>query len=91
MQIMSVTSVRIQDDLKQPLEELASKLQRSKNWLINEAVKEYISHQESKSTKWKETLEAITSIKNGDVIDGEEVHEWMKSLGSKNEQKPPIV
>ncbi len=86
---MSVTSVRIQDDLKQPLEELANKLQRSRNWLINEAVKEYISRQESESTKWKETLEAIASIKKGDVVDANEVHTWMKSWGKENEQKPP--
>lgn len=88
---MSVTSVRIQEDLKQPLEELASKLQRSKSWLINEAVKEYISHQKDESTKWKETLEAIASIKNGEVIDGEKVHLWMKSWGQENEQKPPVI
>lgn len=88
---MGVTSVRIQDDLKQPLDELANKLQRSRNWLINEAVKEYIQRQESESTKWKETLEAITSVKNGDVVDGEDVHEWMKSWGQENEKKPPVA
>jgi predicted transcriptional regulator len=88
---MSVTSVRIQEDLKQPLERLADKLQRSRNWLINEAVKEYISRQESESTKWKETLEAITSVKNGDVVDGEKVHTWMKSWGEESEQKPPVA
>ncbi len=88
---MSVTSVRIQEDLKEPLEELAGKLQRSRNWLINEAVKEYISRQESESTKWKETLEAIASVKNGDIVDGEEVHVWMESWGKENEQKPPVA
>lgn len=88
---MSVTSVRIQEELKQPLEQLADKLKRSKNWLINEAVKEYLARQESGSTKWKETLEAIESIKNGDVVEGAEVHKWMKSWGQKNEQKPPVV
>ncbi len=88
---MSVTSVRIQEDLKQPLEELADKLQRSRNWLINEAVKEYISRRVSESTKWKETLEAITSVKEGDVVDGEKVHLWMKSWGKENEQKPPVA
>ena len=88
---MGVTSVRIQEDLKQPLEQLAKKLQRSKNWLINEALKEYISRQKAESTKWKETLEAINSIKNGDVVEGEKVHEWMKSWGQENEQEPPVA
>ncbi len=88
---MSVTSVRIQDELKQPLEELANKLQRSRNWLINEAVKDYISRQEKQSTKWKETLEAIDSVKNGEVVGAEKVHTWMKSWGKENEQKPPVT
>lgn len=39
---MSVTSVRFNSDLETPLEELAKKLDRSKNYLINQAVKEFI-------------------------------------------------
>ncbi len=88
---MSVTSVRIQEDLKKPLEELADKLSRSRNWLINEAVKEYLSRHKSNSQKWRETLEAIESIKKGEVIDGEEVHTWLKSWGTENKQKPPVL
>lgn len=87
---MSVTSVRIQDDLKEPLEDLAKKLNRSKNWLINEAVKQYISRQESDAQKWKDTLQAIDSVSNGDVIEGDKVNAWLNSWGTNNETKPPV-
>lgn len=87
---MSVTSVRIQDDLKEPLEDLAKKLNRSRNWLINEAVKEYISRQESDAQKWKDTLQAIDSVSNGDVIEGDKVNAWLNSWGTNNETKPPV-
>lgn len=87
--IMSVTSVRIQADLQEPLEDLASKLHRSKNWLINEAIKEYVDRKILESEKWKETLEAVDSVKNGLVVDGDDVHAWLESWGSADEIKPP--
>lgn len=86
---MSVTSVRIQDDLQESLEDLAGKLHRSKNWLINEAVKEYVARKVAESEKWRETLEAVDSVKNGDVVDSDDVHAWLKSWGTENEKKPP--
>lgn len=88
---MSVTSVRIQEDLKQPLEDLADKLSRSRNWLINEALKEYLSRHKSDSIKWRDTLEAIDSIENSEVIEGDKVHAWLNSWGTKNEKKPPLL
>ncbi|MBT4092248.1 MAG: ribbon-helix-helix protein, CopG family [Deltaproteobacteria bacterium] len=36
---MGITSIRIQPELIGPLEELAVEAQRSKNWLINEAIR----------------------------------------------------
>lgn len=86
---MSVTSVRIQEELHEPLEKLAGKLHRSKNWLINEAVREYIARQALEAGKWRETLEALDSVKKGDVVNGEAVQEWLKSWGNKNEKMPP--
>jgi predicted transcriptional regulator len=42
---MSITSIRLTDDINKPLESLASKLDRSKNYLINQAIKEFLSRQ----------------------------------------------
>ena len=86
---MSVTSVRVQADLQEPLEDLANKLHRSKNWLINEAIKEYLARKATESEKWKETLEAVDSVKNGAVVDSDDVHNWLESWGTKSEKKPP--
>ena len=43
---MTVTSIRLQAELEEPLEVLAKKLDRSKNYLINQALKEFIAQQE---------------------------------------------
>ncbi len=36
---MSITSVRLNDDVERPLESLSKKLDRSKSYLINQAVR----------------------------------------------------
>ena len=88
---MSVTSVRIKAELAQSLKDIAEKKQRSKNWIINEAIAEYIVKDQVDSQKWLDTLEGLEDIKNGRVIDGEEVFAWMRSWGTENELEPPKV
>jgi len=86
---MSVTSIRLQSEIERPLESLAIKLDRSKNYLINLAIKEFIARKEIADQRWVETLEAIDSVKSGREISEEEVNEWLESWGSDDELKPP--
>ena len=86
---MGVTSVRLQSEIERPLENLANKLDRSKNYLINQAVKEFIARKGIAEQRWVETLEAIDSVKSGKAISEAEVNEWLESWGSDNEIKPP--
>ena len=88
---MSVTSVRLQTELELPLDELAGKLSRSKNWIINQAIKDYIAAQTLEETRWQETLQALESVSQGKVVDGDTVHEWMKSWGTDSELDVPKV
>ncbi|MCB1675826.1 MAG: transcriptional regulator, partial [Halioglobus sp.] len=74
-------------EIEAPLEELAQKLDRSKNYLINQAVKEFISRQAVEEARWQDTLEALDSVKNDHLVDEQEVTEWLESWGSDN--KPP--
>jgi len=88
---MSITSVRIKDELNESLKELAEKKQRSKSWIINEAVAEYVIKENMESQKWLDTLEGLEDVKNGRVIEGENVLEWIESWGSENELDMPKV
>ena len=88
---MGITSVRIREELDIPLQELAKKEQRSKSWLINKALEEYLKREEIESKKWLDTLEGLESIRKGEVVDGEEVHAWMESWGTENELDPPKI
>ncbi len=86
---MGVTSIRLQPDIESPLEELATKLDRSKNYIINQAIREYIERQSVEDRRWSETLEALSSIKSGTSLPEEEVNAWLKSWGSDEELSPP--
>jgi predicted transcriptional regulator len=86
---MSLTNIELQDELEQPLSELAEKLNRSRNWIINEAVKEFLEHQCLEEHRWLETLPALTSVKNGSSIAGEKVESWLASWGTSQEKPAP--
>ena len=86
---MGVTSVRLSADIEAPLEQLAQKLDRSKNYIINQAIKEFVVRQSMEEARWGDTLEALQSVKNGKVVAEEEVTRWLESWGTKDEKMPP--
>lgn len=86
---MSVTTVRLQPEVEASLEAMAEKLHRSKSWLINQALKEYIQRQKQEQVRWQETLKAMESVARGKAVSGEAVHAWLRSWGDSNEMPPP--
>jgi len=86
---MGITSIRIADDVEKPLEALSKKLDRSKNYLINQAIKEFLARQSLEDSRWQDTLEALESIKAGKSIDEEGVNAWLNSWGTNNRKSPP--
>ena len=86
---MSITSVRIPDDIEKPLESLSKKLDRSKSYLINQAIKEFIARQSLEDSRWQDTLEALESIKAGKLIDEEDVNAWLNSWGTNDRISAP--
>lgn len=88
---MAVTSIRLQAEVEKPLEFLSKKLDRSRNYLINQAIKEFIEKRAVEEERWRETLVALDSVRNGVVIEEAEVVGWLKSWGSENEKAPPKV
>lgn len=88
---MAITSVRLQSDVELKLRKLAKKLSRSKNWLINQAIRDYIEKQKIESSRWEDTLLALESVKEGKGISEKEIDVWLKSWGTKSEKRSPKV
>jgi predicted transcriptional regulator len=88
---MTVTSVRLQPEVEKSLEAMASRLHRSKSWLINQALREYAERQRLEQARWQETLQALEALGAGRVVPAEAVHDWLKSWGNAKELPPPKV
>ena len=86
---MGVTSIRLNKEIESPLENLAQRLDRSKNYLINQAIREFVARQAMEDSRWEDTLKALASIKEGKVIDESEVVSWLKTWGTDSETSPP--
>ena len=85
----SITSIRLSSDIDQPLESLAKRMDRSKNYLINQAIKEYLQKQFMEDARWTATLEAIESVNAGLSVDEEDVNAWLDSWGTGARTAPP--
>ncbi|WP_188150841.1 ribbon-helix-helix protein, CopG family [Teredinibacter waterburyi] len=88
---MSITSIRLNEDIDKPLEFLAKRLDRSKNYLINQAIKEFIAKQSLEGSRWQDTLEALESIKAGRSLDEEDVNAWLNSWGTGSRRSKPEI
>ncbi len=86
---MTVTSIRLQADLEEPLKSAAERHRRSKNWIVNQAVREFLRRDALEQRRWQETQEALESARRGRVVAGEAVHEWLDSWGDEAEKAPP--
>ena len=88
---MSTTSFRLDDDLQEKLEITANRIKRSKGWIINDAIRRYIEHEELKQRILEETQEALADIEASRVVSGEEVMKWLETWGTAVETKAPLL
>lgn len=86
---MGITSIRLADNIEKPLEFLANKLDRSKSYLINQAIKEFIARQSLEESRWLDTLEALESVKLGKSVDEADVNAWLNSWGTGERKELP--
>ncbi len=86
---MGTTSFRLDEDLHERLDSIASKLRRSKGWIINDALRFYIEREERRQRMLEETEEAIADIEAGRIVSGDEVMKWLETWGTKNEIQAP--
>jgi predicted transcriptional regulator len=86
---MGMTSVRMPDDLMERLDATAERLRRSKSWLINDAIREYLAREDLRVKRLEETKAALGELEAGKLIDGDEVLAWLDSWGTDHERQPP--
>ena len=86
---MSIASFRLQPNIEYLLKKLSKKLDSSKNYLINQTVKEYVERQAMEDIHWADTLLSLKSVQTGKTVPGDQVISWLKSWGTDKELPKP--
>ncbi|MGZ2506367.1 putative transcriptional regulator [Rhizobium beringeri] len=65
--------------LAQKVDQLASRLERSRGWIVKQALTAWIDQEEERR---RLTLEALADVDSGNVVDHQAVQAWADSLDS---------
>jgi predicted transcriptional regulator len=79
-------SVRLPDNVKTQVEELARLTKRSRSFIINEAVSTYM---QDRADYIRDLNEAVKSAESGVGHSSEQIFGWMRSWGTANELPSP--
>ena len=66
-------------ELAERVDEIAERLERSKNWIVKQALSAWIDQEEERS---RLTREALADVDAGRVIDHQAVQAWADSLST---------
>lgn len=84
------TSIKLDDDLKHRIQNLAEIKHRSAHWLMREAIRDYIVREEAKEQFKQEALASWKAYKEtGLHLTNQEVGNWLNSWGTEQETKNP--
>ena len=72
-----VVTAHLPAELAEKLDGLADRLDRSRGWLLKEAVQAYVGLAEERR---RETLEALRDVQAGQVVEHLEVERWAAGL-----------
>ncbi len=81
-----VVTAHISLPLANKVDEVAQRLERSKAWVIKQALAAWVDQEEE---RYRLTLEALEDVNNNNVIDHQSVQAWADSLSSDNPLKTP--
>lgn len=84
------TSLKIDDELKGRVQQLAALRDRSPHWIMREAIKQYVEHEEARESFRQEAMASWTAYREtGRHLTGSEIDAWLRSWGSEAEAGPP--
>ena len=82
---MPTLTAHISDDLINKLDKVSQSLDRSRAWVIKEAVKEYLDRRAKDQKRWEDTLNAVEAADRGEVVSADEVLGWIDTWGKPGE------
>ena len=78
---MPTLTAHVTDDFAEEIDSIAVELERPRDWVIQDALREYVSRHRLELQQWRETQEAIDAAERGEVVPAEEVFAWLDTWG----------
>lgn len=86
----TATSIKLDEDLKDRVRDLAEARRRSPHWIMREAIAEYVEREEKREALRRDTLKAWDEFQaTGQYATAEDVDKWLASWGTENELPAP--
>jgi predicted transcriptional regulator len=82
-----VLTAHVPVQLAEKVDELATRLERSRGWIVKQALADWIELEEERR---RLTLEAMADVDAENVVDQEEVEKWVASLGTDKPLPRPL-
>lgn len=76
-----VLTAHIPLPLAEKVDQMAERLERSRGWIIKQALSAWLEQEEERE---RLTREALADVDEGQVIDHQAVQAWAESLGTDN-------
>jgi predicted transcriptional regulator len=88
--MVTATSVKLDDELKGRIQDLAESRRRTPHWIMREAIEQYVEREEKREALNRQTLGAWDELQStGLHAPADEVDQWLASWGSDNELPAP--
>ncbi len=85
-----VMSVKLDQELQNKLQHLANIRKRSAHWIMCEAIRSYVEHEEARESFKQEALDSWTTYQEtGRHLSGEEVYGWLQTWGDDQKSAAP--
>jgi len=81
-----VLTAHIPLTLAEKVDKMAARLERSRGWIMKQALADWVNQEEARN---RLTQEALTDVDAGKLIDHQEVRAWADSLSTDSPLPPP--
>ncbi len=86
----TATSIKLDDELKSRIQQLAENRRRSAHWIMREAITQYVEREEQSENYRQEAMQAWQAYQqNGKHLIREEADAWMAKLEAGMDAEPP--
>jgi predicted transcriptional regulator len=84
------TSIKLDDELKGRVQNLAETRRRSAHWIMREAIAQYVDREEQREILRQDTLDAWNEFQaTGLHATADDVDKWLASWGTEDELSAP--